>query len=275
MIRFLLITADPTVASAAIEAGVDRIFVDLEARGKRARQAGRDTVISGHTLRDVARVRACVPEGRLLARVNPLHPGSEAEIDAAIDEGADLLMVPMVGSAADVHRAAALVAGRAQFVPLVETGSALGAIDAIVRVPGVDEIYIGLNDLHLSLGMGFLFEPLGRGLLDHAAHACTEAGVPFGFGGIARIGGGELPAEWILAEHVRLGSTAVILSRAFASGADGLLADSARLRGELAKIREAEARLRERVPEQVEADRARLARRVAEIARARIAPESA
>lgn len=37
----------------------------------------------------------------------------------------------------------------------------------------------------------------------------------YGFGGIASLGGGLLPAEMILPEHYRLGSTCVILSRAF------------------------------------------------------------
>lgn len=37
----------------------------------------------------------------------------------------------------------------------------------------------------------------------------------FGFGGIARIGEGDLPSENILGEHMRLGSTSVILSRTF------------------------------------------------------------
>lgn len=39
--------------------------------------------------------------------------------------------------------------------------------------------------------------------------------IPFGFGGIARIGEGDLPSDYILGEHVRLGSTSVILSRTF------------------------------------------------------------
>ena len=39
--------------------------------------------------------------------------------------------------------------------------------------------------------------------------------MPFGFGGIARIGEGDLPSDKILGEHVRLGSTSVILSRTF------------------------------------------------------------
>ncbi|MDE0564737.1 hypothetical protein [Exiguobacterium sp. B2(2022)] len=42
-----------------------------------------------------------------------------------------------------------------------------------------------------------------------------DAGIPYGFGGIARIGEGRVPAERIIPEHVRLGSSCVILSRSF------------------------------------------------------------
>lgn len=42
-----------------------------------------------------------------------------------------------------------------------------------------------------------------------------EAGIKYGFGGIARVGAGELPAEMIIREHYRLGSTMAILSRSF------------------------------------------------------------
>ena len=49
--------------------------------------------------------------------------------------------------------------------------------------------------------------------------------MPFGFGGIARIGEGDLPSDHILGEHVRLGSTSVILSRTF-KGAVGVAANA-------------------------------------------------
>ena len=42
-----------------------------------------------------------------------------------------------------------------------------------------------------------------------------SANLPYGFGGIARVGEGVIPGELILAEHVRLGSSSVILSRTF------------------------------------------------------------
>ena len=42
-----------------------------------------------------------------------------------------------------------------------------------------------------------------------------KKGLPYGFGGIARLGTGDLPAEKVIMEHYRLGSTRAILSRSF------------------------------------------------------------
>ena len=60
-----------------------------------------------------------------------------------------------------------------------------------------------------------MFELLSDGLVEYIANKCNNVGMPFGFGGIARIGEGDLPSDNILGEHVRLGSTSVILSRTF------------------------------------------------------------
>ena len=98
---------------------------------------------------------------------------------------------------------------------MIETAQALARIDDILSVQGVDELFIGLNDLHISMGLSFMFELLSGGLVEYVADKCREKNMPFGFGGIARIGDGMLPAEKILAEHVRLGSSSVILSRTF------------------------------------------------------------
>ena len=42
-----------------------------------------------------------------------------------------------------------------------------------------------------------------------------QKNIPFGFGGIASIGKGLLPSEYVIREHYRLGSTCSILSRSF------------------------------------------------------------
>ena len=45
--------------------------------------------------------------------------------------------------------------------------------------------------------------------------SCKDKNIPYGFGGIAALGKGMLPAECIIKEHYRLGSSIVILSRSF------------------------------------------------------------
>jgi len=259
----MLITPSPERAAEAERAGVDRLFVDLEILGKRERQAGRSTVISGHTLEDAAGLRRVLRRAELLVRINPLHEGSAGEIEGALQAGADLIMLPMCRSAAEVDTFCRRVAGRARTVALVETREAAEAIQEVTAVKGLSEVHIGLNDLSLSLGLGFLFEPLASGLVDDLAGACRRAGLPFGFGGIARLGQGLLPAEFVLAEHLRLGSSRVILSRAFHEG-EGL-----NLAAEVAKVREAEAALARRSPAEIERDRLRTRDLIGSIARDR------
>lgn len=213
--KLFMITNCPDLAGFAIASGVDRIFVDTEILGKDARQGHLNTVISRHTLEDVRRIRPVVPRGRLLVRVNPVHEGSKVEIDLAIEAGADVLMLPMFHCAEEVELFIAAVDGRARCSLLVETVSAAANLKACVEVPGVDEVHIGLNDLHLELGLDFMFEPLACGMVDSMATILRDSGKNFGIGGIARVGEGLLPAELLLAEHVRLGSSAAILSRTF------------------------------------------------------------
>ena len=213
--RFLFITSDPEVAAFAIASGVDRIFLDLEINGKQERQGHLDTVVSRHSVADVARLRPVVPAGALLTRINPVHDGTEDEVEAVLRGGADVVMLPMFHGPREVERFAAAVGGRARTCLLIETVGAAESLRECLSVPGVDEAHIGLNDLHLGLGMTFMFEPLADGLVDHLAEVLTERRIPFGIGGVARAGEGLLPAELLLGEHARLGSTAAILSRTF------------------------------------------------------------
>ena len=76
-------------------------------------------------------------------------------------------------------------------------------------------IHIGLNDLHLELGMKFMFQLLSDGVVEQLGNKIKAAGIPFGFGGIARLDSGMLPGADVLKEHYRLGSSMVIVSRSF------------------------------------------------------------
>lgn len=212
---YILITNDPDGARLAFEAGVQRLMVDLENLGKKERQGHMDTFISGHKISDVAAVRKSVPDAELMVRINPVHGGTRDEIEQVLKTKIDLIMVPMFTSVQDIQTVCSFIDGRAGCVPLVETPQALDCLSDVCQVPGVSEVYLGLNDLHLALKNKFMFEPLLHGLVDQFAQVAKRYNLPFGFGGVAAIGTGDLPAELIVKEHARLGSTRVILSRSF------------------------------------------------------------
>lgn len=150
MLKLMYITNDPSTALAAQAAGVDRIFVDLETVGKALRQGGMDTVQSHHTISDIHALRSVVTSSELLVRVNPIYPGSLEEIDAVITAGADRLMLPFFQTSEQVETFLQAVNGRARTTLLFETPESITHLDTILSLPGIDECFIGLNDLHLG-----------------------------------------------------------------------------------------------------------------------------
>jgi len=246
-LRLLYITNDPAVGQIAQSAGVDWIFVDMEYRGKAERQAYRDTVISAHSLADVRAMRAVISHSKLMVRVNPWGDWSPKEIDGVIREGVDIIMLPFFKTASEVRAFLKAVAGQARTCLLLETMAGIAALDEILALPGIDYVHIGLNDIHIQRGTTFMFEFLSRGGIDHLATKLRNAGIVFGFGGIARIGDLVPPAERILAEHFRLGSSGVILSRSFCQPlqAVGAATFESMFKREVAKVREQEQLLAE------------------------------
>lgn len=214
-LKYMYITNRPEVAKIAETAGVDWIFVDLEVWGKAARQGGMNTVQSHHTVKDVMVLRKVLDRAELLVRVDPVHEGSAEQIESVIAAGADLLMLPMWRTPGEVSRFLELVGGRCRTVLLLETREAEECLDKVLLLPGVDIVHIGLNDLSLSYHRRFLFEPLADGTVERICSRLGRADKFYGFGGVGRIGGGMLPAEHILGEHIRLGSSMAILSRTF------------------------------------------------------------
>lgn len=240
--KLMFITDDPEMAIEAQNAGVDRIFVDLEKIGKLERQGHLDTVISCHTIEDVSVIRKVINKSELLVRVNPIYDGSSKEIEEVISRGADIIMLPMFKTAQEVCSFIKYIDGRVKTCLLLETSQAFVRIDEILAVEGIDEIHIGLNDLHLSMGLDFMFELLSDGIVEYICKKINSKGVKYGFGGIARIGQGMLPADKILAEHYRLGSEMVILSRTFHERVETVtdLRDKFSFREEIKKIRTSE-----------------------------------
>lgn len=220
-IKLMYITNRPEIAQIAESAGVDRIFVDMEYIGKADRQGGMDTVQLHHTVEDVKIIKNAITTADLMVRVNPLHDktaeycSSEQEINDVIANGADIVMLPYFKTADEVRKFVDYVDGRAKTLPLVETAEAVENIDEILKIKGIDEIFIGLNDLSLGYQKKFMFELLADGTVEYLCHKFKKKKIPFGFGGIASIGKGMLPSEYVIKEHYRLGSTCSILSRSF------------------------------------------------------------
>ncbi|MEV0899986.1 aldolase/citrate lyase family protein [Actinoplanes sp. NPDC049802] len=129
----------------------------------------------------------------------------------ALDTGACGVLVPMIDSAADAERAVAACrfppAGQRSWGPMwgytrtegvpspaaqdaavlcivmVETRAGVDALEQIVRVPGVDAVYIGPNDLALDCGYGratYRDSPDVEKLLDHIITTCRSAGTAVG-----------------------------------------------------------------------------------------------
>ena len=212
---FMFITNNPEIAKVAQDTGVKRVWVDLEILGKEERQPGMNTVKSGHTLEDVSAIKNVLTASELLVRINPIHNGSEDEINEVITRGADMIMLPYFRTVEEVDAILKYVNGRVKTTLLFDSKESVEKIDEIIAHGGFDEAHIGLNDLHLSYGMTFMFEILSNGMVEQICNKFKAAGIPYGFGGIAKIGEGLLPAERVIAEHYRLGSTRAILSRSF------------------------------------------------------------
>ena len=274
MIDLLTITNLPELAARCDQMPGMRLFVDLERNGKAARQKGHDTFISTHHLDDVGRIKAVLKHSRLMVRLNPFQSdnpqASQAEVDAVLARGADMIMLPMYSHAEELRKFADIVAGRAPIVALLETSEALYTLDDWIDTPGIYEVFVGLNDLHLSLGCSFMFEPLLLGHVDRVATACKVRGLRFGFGGIARMDEGVLPGRDVLAEHVRLGSGAVILSRTFNRA--GAQPGEKSFEQAVAELRVAELALGLRSSEYVEKDRLHSNGLIAELVKAAKAP---
>ena len=211
----MYITNQPKVAEIAQKYGVDRIWVDLETLHKEERQRNLDTVKSHHKTEDIPRIKEVLHSSALMVRVNPMNENSGQEIEKVLSYGVDYVMLPMWKTVAEVRAFLRLVRGRTKTILLLETKEAVSCLDDVLRNGGFDELHIGLNDLHLSYGLTFMFELVSNGVVETICTKCRKANIPYGFGGIAQLGAGMLPAEKIVAEHYRLHSTRAILSRSF------------------------------------------------------------
>jgi len=270
-LTLMYITNSPDVALIAQDCGIERIWIDLETLGKDVRQKNFDSVKSHHSIEDIRRIKPLLSTSELLVRVNPWNDNSVEEINAVIEAGADIVMLPMWEDVDTVKNFIKAVNKRAKTVLLLETKGAEACLDEVLRISNIDEIHIGLNDLHIQYGLKFMFELLANGTVEKICKKIAEAGIPYGFGGIARLGYGDVPAELVISEHYRLGSSRAILSRAFCdtSKVTDIKEIERIISSELTKLREYEEVAAHYSQEEYETNRSKLIEGVAKVVRQR------
>lgn len=220
-----LITNKPDRALLAEDAGIDRIFIDLERLGKAKRQNGRHLFLSDHSLQDLARMRQVICKANLMVRIDPLHPDSGSQIEAVLDSGADVIMLPYFHQLSEAQEFIDLVGCRAATVLLVETPGAASILSELSKLDGLSEIHVGLNDLSIGLGKNVLFDLVIDGTIDLLCASLRSTGLPFGFGGIACLDRDDLPIspELFLAFQICLGARCGWLGRTFRDTQPALL----------------------------------------------------
>ncbi len=212
-----LVTNDPVVASLGDRAGINHIGLDFETLGKLERQPEAGAWISDHQISEISPVARALRHARLFARTNPVNACTRDEIEQLLECGVSSIMLPMFTDAAEVARFIELVDGRAYVSLLLETAPAVARIDEIVRVQGIDEISIGLNDLHRAFGLKSHFEILTSSVMSMLSDTVRGRGIRFGFGTLGRAGarGLPVPADLVYAQYPRLGATSARLFRHF------------------------------------------------------------
>ena len=71
-LKLMILVDTPLEAIQAQEAGIDRIFFDLEYIGKAERQAGINSVKSHNEITMIPQIREVVTSSDLLVRTNPI-----------------------------------------------------------------------------------------------------------------------------------------------------------------------------------------------------------
>lgn len=212
MIKLFLFTTEVEFAKQAEAAGVDSVIVDWECIDKHRRQKDYSTEVNTDTPEDVARLaeHLKIP---ITVRINRWGHYTATEISTALDNGAQIIMLPMAQTPQEVEQFVDLIDGRAQTLIQIETQSLVDQCRGLKDI-GWDYAYIGLNDLMISRGSQVIWDPLIDGTVETIYG--TLPGRQIGCCGVTIVGGGyPLPFLDLFREMARLGCGLSFLRRTF------------------------------------------------------------
>ena len=255
-LELFLFTCDPDLATRAVAAGVDGIVVDWERAGKHDRQASAGTEINADTIEDLCRIRAA-SGSRILCRINAVGDETADEVEAAVEAGADELLVPMVRCREDVQLAVDIARGRIEVGILVETVEAVEGAIELGELP-ISRVFVGLNDLAIERQSPSIFSALIDGTVEAVRAAFTA---PFGVAGLTVPDAGDpLPCRLLMGELARLRCEYTFLRRSFRRDIVGRDLDV-----EVPRMREAVLQATNRSHEDVRDEHTELTRMIREL----------
>jgi hypothetical protein len=214
--ELLLFTEDPGIIEQCCRAPQIRgIVVDWENQGKRERQSGFDTQVNQLTAEDLRMARLVTPAGTpVLCRINGWHGSTHDEIENAIENGANEILLPMVRRPHEVEDTLRVVDGRVPVGILIETRGASECAAELSALP-ISRVYVGLNDLAIDLGNESLFDALCDGTVDRIRERVAET-MPFGIAGLTLPECGDpIPSRLLACELARLRASFTFLRRSF------------------------------------------------------------
>ena len=197
-----------------VDGKVDSIFFDLENLGKIDRQPS-NFIVSKANFNDLKYVRKKIKKSEMMVRINPIHENTATEVHICKEAGADIIMLPYFKTLSEVQKLIRYCGSSMKICLLVETPEAVLNLRKILHVCKIDRVHFGLNDLRLALGRDNIFEAVFDDLLCSASRACLEFNVPFGIGGIGRIGLENPTPEDYIARCRHMGAIWIILNRSF------------------------------------------------------------
>lgn len=212
MLDLILFENDPELARVHLEAGVRSFMIDLEVLGKDLRQLGFDTEIRPGTL-DALSAISSIDGATTWCRVNRFGEHTGEEIEAVIEAGADVILLPMAESMAEVDAYVGLVGQRCRAAVMIET-QVLAEVSPDLRELPLNYAFFGLNDFAISRGGGSIFNALADGSVERVRKALPDIG--FGVGGLTDIRrGSPIPSARLLEEMERLQCDFTFLRRSF------------------------------------------------------------
>ena len=211
-LELLLFSTDSILVRESEQAGVDGFIIDWEDRSRFGREHEKSGQQMPDTVEDLGRISNLV-QTPVWCRINQPGDWTLNEIEAAIQHGADLILLPMVRTPDEVALFLEQVAGRAQVGILVETVEACNCAEELSSFT-LDRVYVGLLDLSLSRGTKDIFAPLRDGTIEHLRDIFYHT--PFGVGGLTTIDKGyPLASTEIMANLAHLKCNFTFLRNSF------------------------------------------------------------